>query len=273
MDFVTLSPEEFVRESVDIVKRAQEKGVILRILGALAIYIRTENCLEARRIYDAIPRFGEGKPLFTDLDLMAYSSQRKHIIRFFQDDLGFKPLLNPLYSYKRLIYQPPEEYYHVDVFFDKLEFSHDVNFGDKPGKGRLDLDFPTITVTDLALEKLQIHQINMKDIVDLIVLFRAYEVMAQPDRNSIDAGYIASILSDDWGFWFDCINNLNKVKSFVDKFYKDGKLSAEDKDVVVNRIDKLLKIIEETPKTKKWIKRSKIGTSEPWYREVEEIER
>ncbi len=272
MSYVSLSPEEFVKQSVNIVERAQNNGIILRILGALAIYIRTEGYQEARRIYEVIPRFGEGKPLFTDLDLMAYSSQRSDIIKFFQD-LGFKPLLNPLYSYKRLIYDTPERYFHIDIFFDKLEFSHDVNFGSKPGKGRLDLDFPTITVTDLVLEKLQIHQINMKDIVDLMVLFRAYDISMQFNKNVIDASYIASILSDDWGFWFDVTNNLNKVKQFTDKFYSDGKLYDKDRTVIMDRIDKLLKIIEETPKTKKWIKRSKEGTSKPWYREVEEVER
>jgi len=272
LSYVSLSPEEFVKRSIDIVSRAQNNGIILRILGALAIYIRTEECPEARKIYNDIPRFGAGKPLFTDLDLMAYSSQRNDIIKFFRN-MGFEPLLNPLYSYKRLIYDTPERYFHVDIFFDKLEFSHDVNFGNKPGKGRLDLDFPTITITDLVLEKLQIHQINMKDIIDLMVLFRAYDIATQFDKNVIDAGYISSILSDDWGFWFDAVNNLNKVKQFTDKFHKDGKLNIEDRNIITERVDKLLRIIEETPKTKKWIKRSKEGTSKPWYREVEEVER
>ena len=273
VEFVTLPTEKFVKESINIVSMAEKEGVIIRILGALAVYIHTEKCMHSRRIYNNIPRFGEGKPMFTDLDLMAYSSQRKKIMHFFEKTLGFKSLINPIFSYKRLIYEHPRRYFHVDVFFDKLEFSHDVNFGNKPGKGRLELDFTTITLTDIVLEKIQIHEINLKDIVDLMVIFRCSDISTNFSKDTVDAKYISTILSNDWGFWYDGTNNLIKVKKFAEVFAKEGKITEEDKNVIISRIDGLLKIIDETPKSKKWLKRSKIGTSKPWYRVVEEVER
>ncbi len=103
-------------------------------------------------------------PLFTDLDLAGYNKQGGDINKFFTKELGFQPdtLVNGMFGHKRRIYYHPQNKYHVDVFMDKLEFSHAVDFGEKPGSGRLELDSPTITAVDIVLEKLQIHEINEK---------------------------------------------------------------------------------------------------------------
>jgi hypothetical protein len=36
-------------------------------------------------------------------------------------------------------------------------------------------------------------------------------------------------------------------------------------------MDKLLNVITNCPKTRKWEKRAKAGTNKPWYRDVEEV--
>ncbi len=272
--FVVMPPEEFIKEAVDIVTRAQKRNTIIRILGGCAIYIHSQHIPEAMQLYDKIKRFGEGKPIFTDLDLIAYSKQRKEVMDYFEKELKFKfdPSMR-IYMIKRLIYFHPKGYYDVDVFFDKLEYSHDVVFGSKPGKGRLELDFPTISLADLVLEKLQIHQINLKDLIDLIVLFFGHEVGSTAKKEVIDGSYVAKILADDWGFWYDATSNLKKVKKAAKNFKEEGKLTEEEYSTVIKRVDKLMKMIEAEPKTRKWRKRAKAGTSKPWYREVEEVVR
>jgi len=273
--FVRLPPEEFVNEAVSIVEKAGKKNIILRILGACAIYIHSRHAPYSLSIYDRIKRFGEEKPLFTDLDLIAYSKQRKDVMKFFEEELKFSydKLMRAIFMHKRLMYFHPKGYYNVDIFFDKLEFSHDIDFGSKPGEGRLELDYPTISLADLVLEKVQIHHINLKDIVDLMVLLYNHEICEEHVKECIDGRYIAKVLADDWGFWYDTLLNLNKVKTFAEKFHSENKLTGEEYNVIVSRVDKLLKIIDKEPKTKKWKKRAEIGTSKPWYREVEEVER
>jgi len=274
--FVKLSPEEFINEAMSIVEKANERNIIIRILGACAVYIHSRHTPHSLDIYDRIKRFGEEKPLFTDLDLIAYSKQRKDIIRFFEEELKFNydKLMKAIFAHRRLIYFHPKGYYSADIFFDKLEFSHDIVFGSTPGKGRLELDYPTISLADLVLEKVQIHNINLKDIVDLMVLFYNHEVHEKDYiKDYIDGKYIARVLADDWGFWYDAVSNLNKVKSFVSKFYDENKLTIEEHNTIISRVNKLLKIIDKEPKTKRWEKRAKIGTSRPWYREVEEVVR
>jgi hypothetical protein len=261
-----------VRRAVEIVEKAQGRGVVLRILGAIAIYLHISNDPRAMSFYVSTSRLGSTN-LFTDIDLVGYSKQKKEIMKLFEQDLKFRtnPRLNIVFAGKRLYYEDPETDAKIDVFFDKLEFSHDVVFGKEPGKGRLDLDYPTITPTDLLLEKLQIHRINYKDIVDVIALLIAHDVAREHRQDAIDSSYIAQILSDDWGFWYDATNNLNRVAEIAQELLAQEKISRELRDLVVERVNKLLKIVEETPKTKNWLKRSKVGTSKPWYREVEEI--
>ncbi len=272
---VGLKPEDFINEASKLVEDASSRGVVLRILGAVAVYIHSSHDPNAIDIYRRVGRFVEGAELFTDLDLAAYSKQRKDIVKFFEEFKGFKydTMMKALYGHKRLIYFHPAGLYHVDVFFDKLEFNHDVEWGSKPGKGRLELDYPTISLADIVLEKLQITKINRKDLVDLTVLLKAHDVCVGELKECVNGDYIATVLSNDWGFWYDATNNLTKLKNFVNQLATEGKISNDVADTVKSRVDKLLSIIDSKPKTKNWISRSKVGTAKPWYREVEEVVR
>ena len=273
--YVTLPEKEFVEQSIDIVKKAQENDIVLRILGGLAVYIHIIDNSENTKIYNRLKRFGEGNPLFTDLDLIGYGKQMGKIEKFFEKNLGFKPdfYVNRMLGLRRLLFYHPKDYYHIDIFFDKLEFSHDVIFGSKPGKGRLELDFPTVSPADIILEKLQIHEINLKDIIDVIVLLLFHDIISGYEKDTVDGKYIASILADDWGFWYDATNNLNKIRKIAEKFKEENKLFEEEYKNVAKKIDKLLILIQEESKTKKWMKRSHTGAKKKWWRDVEEVSR
>jgi hypothetical protein len=271
--FVEMSEGEFLKEAIGIVEKAQSRGVCLRVLGSLAVYINsTEKGYSD--VFRSLARFGEGKPLFTDLDLAAYGKQRGHIDKLFKE-MAFEPdaMVNSIFGHKRLIYYHPSRKYHTDIFLNRLEFSHDVEFGEKPGTGRLEIDYPTISPTDLVLEKLQIHQINRKDLVDLIMVFIVHDVQEQPGKNAVDGPYIAEILSADWGFWYDATTNLGSVKILIDEFTKTGKLKAALSRTALERIDKLLNIITSHPKSRSWEKRAKAGTNKPWFKEVDDVVR
>jgi hypothetical protein len=178
-----------------------------------------------------------------------------------------------MFGHKRLIYYHPQRKYHVDVFLNKLEFSHDVEFGDKPGEGRLEIDYPTISSADIVLEKLQIHQINRKDLIDLIMLFVVHDVTGEFGKDCIDGAYIGRTLSSEWGFWYDATTNLEKVTGLLEALEKESKLSRAQSQIAEQRLEKLLDYVKNTPKERNWEKRAKTGTRKPWYREVEEVQR
>ena len=271
--FVEMGEDEFLKEAIGIIEKAQSRGLFLRMLGSLAVY-KNSASNGYSDVFKSLARFGEGMPLFTDLDLAAYGKQRGHIDRLFKE-MSFEPdaMVNSIFGHKRLIYYHPQRKYHIDVFLNRLEFSHDVEFGEKPGAGRLDLDYPTISPADIVLEKLQIHQINRKDLVDLIMVFVVHDVQDQSTKNAVDGGYIAKVLSDDWGFWYDATTNLGMVKSLLNEFMKEGKLTADLGQTALQRIDKLLNIVKTTPKSRNWEKRAKAGSSKPWFREVDDVVR
>jgi hypothetical protein len=170
----------------------------------------------------------------------------------------------------RTILHHPEGKYSIDVFFDKLSYSHEIHFGSNPASGRLSLDPVTISPTDLVLEKIQIHEINEKDIKDLVTLFASCEASDQEGRGRVSRKHIGQVLAEDWGFWYDANLNLDKVTHFAQRYKEDGKLDSERLETVLTRVNDLKKEIEETPKSKQWKKREKIGTKKKWWNDVEE---
>jgi hypothetical protein len=178
-----------------------------------------------------------------------------------------------MFGHKRLIYYHPQRKFHVDIFLNKLEFSHDVEFGEKPGEGRLEIDYPSISAADIVLEKLQIHQINRKDLIDLITLFLVHDVQGQFGKDSIDGAYVGKILSSEWGFWYDATANLEKMRGLLQALEKEGKLTRSQSQIVEQRLEKLLDYVKNTPKERRWENRARTGTKKAWYRDVEEVQR
>ncbi|MCR4428746.1 MAG: hypothetical protein NUV68_05350 [Caldiserica bacterium] len=273
--FVSLDPEAFLQQAITLVESAQSKGIFLRILGALAVFKHTDHSPEGRKLFFSLGRLGEGQPIFTDLDLIAYSRQAGEVRKFFEREMGFKPnvYVNSIFAFRRNIFHHPEGSFDVDVFYDLLDFSHPVEFGRVPGRGRLEKDFPTISLADIVLEKLQIHQINRKDLIDLLILFFTHEFSESEEKERINSAYIARTLSDSWGFWYDARENLQKLIDFTREVHQLGLIPQNLFQRVEQMSQRLIQRIDDEPKSPQWVKRSKRGTSIPWYKEVEEVER
>jgi hypothetical protein len=274
--FVTLTDQEFLTEAEAIVRAAQAEGTSLRILGSLAIFAHSAHNPDAISLFHALGRVSVGTPLFTDLDLMGYAKQGRAISGVLEK-MGFKPdnMVNGFFGDRRLIYYEGSGKFHVDIFLDKLEFSHDVEFGKKPGDGRLEMDYPTITLSDIVLEKLQIHKIARKDLVDLMILFLGHDVkpVTNGEKDAVDAGYISNLLADDWGFWYDATQNLLKTRQLMGTFVTEGRMKPERASRIEARVGALEAALRSVPKGRHWEKRAKVGTAKPWFREVEDVVR
>jgi hypothetical protein len=268
---VKIRDEELVRDALRIVEEARKRGIVLRIIGAIAIRLHAEDLSELHRRLSRLGREGEQ---FTDIDMVTYRSQREAAHKMFIE-LGYKPdkLVMAYFGENRFLYHHPEDLYHIDLFFEKLQFSHDLDLGSKRDAGRLELDYPTLTPADLLLEKLQIHEINEKDIKDLIILLREHGLAEDDAEESINIKRAATVLSQDWGFWYDAKLNLEKVTEFSEKYHEDGLLEKGDVEEVSSKIERLLSYMDEAPKTKAWLKRANDGTKKKWWRDVEELVR
>jgi hypothetical protein len=270
--------EVFIRESQEIVEKAKKEGIILRILGGLSIAI---HCQEHKEFAKKLGRIGTGVVKgqeYSDIDYIAYRNQRKQIKELFEK-LGYakrKATLSTAAS-ERQIYYHPKGWFYVDVFFDKLLVAnHPIDF-----RGRLELDYPTITVTDMLLEKIQMWEaFSIKDLKDCLLLLKAHEISEKSEKEIIDAKYIAKLLAQDWGFWYTTTTNLKKLRKFVVDLDKLGpeaqinpkQINKNNREEIIKKIDKLLEMIEKEPKPFKWKMRAKIGTKKKWYNPVERPE-
>ncbi|MGE5123758.1 MAG: hypothetical protein ACM3H7_04520, partial [Acidobacteriaceae bacterium] len=151
----------------------------------------------------------------------------------------------------------------IDVFFDKLDYNHPINY-----HGRLEIHPYCVSLTDLMLQKLQIVKINDKDLKDLMILLLAAQI-SEHENNKINISYIARIMSEDWGFYYTSIMNLNKVQAAI---HGVPVLSDQDRLLIKENAETVIKIIEMTPKSGKWKSRAKAGTSKIWYKEVSDWE-
>ena len=268
-----ISAEEMMQDAVNLVTDAHDRNVELRVIGGMGVYIHSHSHQsDVVELYRRVGRMGHS--LVGDLDLIAYSSQRKDIVNFLEKEKHLVPNIrfNFMFGFKRMIYEKTN-LYEIDLFFDKLQYSHDILFGSKRNQGRLELDFPTISLTDLALSKLQIHKITMKDLVDLDLLFLLHELGQDDSPEIINADRIAQVLAQDWGFWYDAHSNLKEAIAACDTLSSNGKTPIAHYETIKLRIDKLLSTIDDAPKSGNWQKRAKVGTAKPWYREVEEVVR
>jgi len=263
------SDEDILDDAVQIVNQAQEVGLTVRLLGALAVRVQSSAHVD---LFYRLDRLGSAGKTFTDIDLAAYSRQRSNLHKFLEDTLRYRldQYSVLMHGRDRTVLHHPEGRHSMDVFFDKLRYSHEIYFGSDPDDGRLSLDPITISPADLVLEKTQIHEINEKDIKDLVTLFASCEISDQEARGKINRRHVGNVLADDWGFWYDANSNLDKVIHFAQKYKEDGKLDSELLRVISERIEDLKKAIEETPKTKQWKKREKDGTKKKWWNDVEE---
>lgn len=266
-----LTDDFFLAEVKKIMNVARKNNVVIRLIGALAIKLHSIECGD---LFKRLGRLGEGKPNFSDIDFIGYSKQRMMIMKLFTG-LGYFPdrYIVAFFGSKRLLYYHPQKYYHIDIFLDKLEFSHEVSFVNELGKGRLEIHDLTISLSDLVLEKLQIHQITEKDIKDLIILFQTHKLGGTDEAEIINAKYIAKVLATDWGFWYDATENLKKVVYFAERYHRDRLIDEETLHGVNVKVSRLLEIINDEPKTKEWHKRARNGTNKKWYKDVEELVR
>ena len=257
---VQLSEAQFFSEVERLITRASERGIPLRVCGSVGLYYHVRGDPLARALYCRRNGDGDGGPRFKDLDLASLEKKSSDIYKLFVKELGYREdtETNSLFGMYRNIYYHPG--FDIDVFYDTLRFSHEI-----PIKGRL-LQGTTLALEDLFLAKAQIHKVSPRDLIDLA----AFACATPLDR--LDRAYLADLLGNDWGLWYDVDQNLRKAQERRPGLGDDadGDLAA-----AVARADERLRqyraFLASLPKTRRWEKRAAKGTAVPWYEEVDEV--
>ena len=251
-------PEEYLNEAKRLTDEAQKQGIILRVMGPIALHFYFPEYVE---LYRGMERLGD--KVFTDIDYASYGKNRGKIVPFFEKQgYELEKRAAMLSGGTRHIYFG-DRIPMIDVFFDKLDYNHPINY-----QGRLEIHPYCVSLTDLLLQKLQIVNINDKDLKDAMLLLLAGQ-LGEFDTGKINVKYLAKIMADDWGFYYTSVMNLNKVQAAV---FGVPILSEYERTLIKEQAETLIEIIESEPKTGKWKGRAKTGTSKIWYKEVSDWE-
>lgn len=244
----------FENELNRIFSAGEEVGLTLRVIGSLAFQM---HCPKYGYLQSALGR------AYTDIDFAGYRKQYKQV-REMMKSLGYEEIKEVFIVSEgdRAIFHQVSSTMHVDVFYEKLDFSHVISWNN-----RLEVDSPTIPLAELLLEKMQIFQINEKDIIDTIMLLLEHP-LGDNDDEVINIERIAQLLSKDWGLWRTSTMNLDKVRQMAGHY---SQLSDEEQAHVVNQIEQSLKRIEGEPKSRGWKLRARVGDRVKWYKDVDEV--
>jgi hypothetical protein len=251
-----------------LVEVAADEGITIRLIGGVAIWLHSSE--EARRI------FGRDYP---DLDFVGHERESRRLRKFLEEQgyVGDK-LFNAMHGAQRLLYRHPEQDYQIDIFLDKFNMSHNLDLS-----GRLDVESPTLPAAELLLTKMQIVEINQKDVSDMIMLLWSHHLGDEDGPGELNIEQVAKLCAADWGLYTTVSDNLIEVRKLLPEVLAGaagrdavaGKMitDADVAGVLTGRIEFMLMRLESYPKSFAWKIRAVLGRRVRWYEVPEEVRR
>jgi hypothetical protein len=243
---------DVVEEGQRLVELAKREGTSFALLGGVAVR------LHAPSIPPALDRE------YKDLDFAVPKGKGSDATKLLRA-AGYEPQVtfNAMNGKERMLFHDTQHGRQVDIFVGSFRMCHEIPLSErlKPGE-------PTVPLAELLLTKLQIIELNEKDVRDTVLLFHGHEV-ADHDADAVNAQRIAELTASDWGLWRTITANLARSAEMVDQY----ELPEADQSRVRDRIRHVLDRIEAAPKSRGWKLRARVGERKRWYELPEEVER
>jgi hypothetical protein len=256
--------EDPLAESLRIVEAADARGLLVRLMGGMAIRAHApEWTARTRRIevdLDFATRSRDRAAFYELLEQEGYTPDRRH---------------NALFGGHQAYFVDAPRNRPVDVLVDRLEMCHRFDFADRLAASR-----PTLPLAELLLSKLQVVRINRKDVLDALVLLAEHPL--GEDDGALDSAHglgaisvprIVSFTSNDWGWWRTVTGNLDKLAAYLDVELREGDLDVGRavRYDAASQVAALRIRIDEAPKSARWRLRARVGERMTWYAEPEEV--
>ncbi len=235
-----------------LIDAARQRQITLRVLGGIAVLIHAHQPIPPRLLREV-----------RDADLVVEKEKVKPLTVMFRE-LGFDEnrRFNLLNGKERLIYFDPQDRTQLDVFVGEFNMCHRL-----PLTERLGVHPYTLGLAEILLTKLQIVQLNDKDIRDILLVLLQHETHENADGERINLAAVAAPCGSDWGFYKTVTDNLSRV---LERLAGSG-LSAAEAALVSGRIGAMLERIERQQKSVGWKLRALVGTKVRWYELPEEV--
>jgi len=231
---------------------AVERGVTAQALGGVAIHLRCPSASQP-------PLQREYK----DIDLVSTRSMTPRLTDLLES-LGHAPdkRFNALNGGQRLLFWDEQNGRQLDVFLERFEMCHAFDL-----RKRLAVDpsSPTLPLADLLLTKMQIVEINQKDMGDLAALLQDHPLTE--DEQGINVAYITDLSRNDWGLQ----HTLEKTVERMSEADNLRQLKAADPQYDLGeQLRSLARAMDAASKSTGWKLRSKLGERKRWYELPEE---
>lgn len=251
---MTILPDA-LDEARRIVAAAAGRDMTLRLLGGLAVRLHSPSA-ERHSLARTYP----------DLDFAAMEARSDRVEALLGELGGYQPnkAFNLFNGDRRLLFFDEANQRQIDVFLGEFQMCHRI-----PISERIALEPLTLPLAELLLTKMQIVQMNEKDIRDLCALLLDHP-FGEGDSEMLNLPLIAALCAEDWGLWRTVKGSLQKVRGFCDAYES---LEPGNKVTIVERLGVLDHALDAAPKTLKWRFRSRVGERVQWYDLPEEVKR
>lgn len=233
----------------DLIERLNAQGALARAFGGVGIGLRCASALRPPLARD-----------YHDIDLATDRRHAHHLTAALLEE-GFQPAerFNAMHGHSRMMFSLSDRA-HMDVIVDDFVMCHKL-----PLRDRLHLHTETVSLADLLLTKLQIAQINHKDVLDIAALLIDHPLSV--DESGINITYIADLLSNDWGWWRTVTANLDLLMRQVASLG----LGVDEAETTRQRLRELTAGIGSGKRSLRWKARARLGDRVAWHFEPEEV--
>jgi hypothetical protein len=237
-------------EALGLARGAADASLGLKLLGGLAVRV-------------LCPEFPPRLRRDQDIDFACVSKQRKKVAEYLAA-AGCEPdrRFNNLNGDRQMYFNAPSGR-PIDVMVDRLSMCHVLDL--RPSFDRQPL---TIDAVDVLLSKLQIVELNEKDLRDIVHLLAALP-LGGGSQASIDTDRFCKLLGADWGWWRTVTGNLAKMEELLGE--RPALIPDNHAYEPVAQAGRLLELAVETPKSMKWKLRANVGDRVRWYELPEEV--
>jgi hypothetical protein len=242
---------QIIDEARRLMTAAAQRDVPVRLIGGVAVRVRVDESFHVGLLRE-----------YRDIDFVTLKGRSKPVGRFLED-MGYEPnqQFNAMNGSERLLFYDMQNQRQLDVFVGAFRMCHAI-----PITERMTLDAMTVPLAELLLMKLQVVQLNEKDLRDIIAILHHHDV-ADHDGATINAAYVARLCAEDWGLWRTCTMNVARVREGTGNY----DIAQQDRETVEGRLNRLWEYVEAQPKSRAWRLRDRIGDRKRWYDEPEEV--
>jgi len=244
------SADDPLPEALGLARGAADASLGLKLLGGLAVRV-------------LCPEFPPRLRRDQDIDFACVAKQRKKVAEYL-DRAGCEPdrRFNNLNGDRQMYFTAPSGR-PIDVMVDKLSMCHVLDF-----RSSFDRQPLTIDAVDVLLSKLQIVELNEKDLRDIVHLLAALP-LGGGAQASIDTDRFGKLLGADWGWWRTVTGNLAKMEELLGE--RPALIPDNRAYEPVAQAGRLLELAVQAPKSMKWKLRANVGERVRWYELPEEV--